>query len=154
MYISATIYKCDDGLCKKKNPKTWFYSLPVWLFLSQVWVLWTCLCGGELPWNLHRQPPVRSHLLWRWSAKGPWKLHESTAQNWRHSGDAYRGSGKCCKSPDWYEIDTLWLLLKMLTHKGKWLWPSRLSYETFPCIIEPRLHLDLSSPVQSTHSAV
>lgn len=62
----------------------------------QVWVLWTRLCGGKLPWNFNRQSPIRSHLLRRRRAKRPWKLHESTAQNWRHSCDAYRGSGKWC----------------------------------------------------------
>lgn len=64
------------------------------LFLPQVRVLRTRLPGGELPGNLHRQPPVRPHLLRRRSTEGPWKLHESAAEDWRHSGDAHRGSGK------------------------------------------------------------
>lgn len=67
---------------------------------SQVRVLWTHLSGGELPWNLNWQPPIWSHLLRRRGTEGPWKLHESTPQNWRHSGDAYRGSGKSCEPPE------------------------------------------------------
>lgn len=129
------------------------FSLP----FSQVWVLWTRLCGGELPWNLNRQSPIRSHLLWRRSAERPRKLHESTAQNWRHSCNAYRGSGMCYTPSEWYRISTSWLLFEMLTHEekqGEIALTHKTDDGTFTCIIEPQLLLDLSSHVRNTHSPV
>lgn len=103
---------------------TWRYSFFFFLFLPllpKVWVLWTRLSGGELPWNLDRQSPVWSHLLRRGGTEGPRKLHESAPEDWGHSGDAYRGSGKACsRVHKWYRVSKSGRFLKMLTRqRGK-----------------------------------
>lgn len=113
---------------------TWRYSF-IFLFLPllpKVRVLWTRLSGGELPWNLDRQSPVWSHLLRRGGAEGPRKLHENAPEDWGHSGDAYRGSGKACsRGHKWYRVSKSGLFLKMLTRQRgktgkKWFWPAGL----------------------------
>ena len=60
----------------------------------QVRVLRARVRGGELPGDLHRQPPVRPHLLRRRRAEGPRELHESAAEGRGRPGHAHRGPGK------------------------------------------------------------
>lgn len=102
---SPIAYNCNQEKWYDKHVFHRIFLISRLFVFPQVWILWTRLCGGELPWNLNRQSPVQSHLLWRRSAERPWKLHESTAQNWRHTGDAYRGSGKRCELSGWHGAD-------------------------------------------------